>query len=123
LRDLVGWLCALGVLAALAAYFPAELGKKADPFQPAPIGIKPEWYFMAMFQTLKLLPSHVLGIEGELLGVIGFGLVGLLLICMPFFDRRDAFGRWSRLPAVFGITLILYSIVLTYLGYTMSPTK
>ena len=47
LRDLVGWLCALGVLAALAAYFPAELGKKADPFQPAPIGIKPEWYFMA----------------------------------------------------------------------------
>jgi cytochrome b6 len=65
LRDLVGWLGALGVLAALAAYFPAELGKKADPFQPAPIGIKPEWYFMAMFQTLKLLPSHILGIEGN----------------------------------------------------------
>ena len=76
LRDLVGWLCALGVLAALAAYFPAELGKKADPFQPAPIGIKPEWYFMAMFQTLKLLPSHVLGFEGELLGVLVFGLIG-----------------------------------------------
>ena len=54
LRDLVGWLCALGVLAALAAYFPAELGKKADPFQPAPTGIKPEWYFMAMFQTLQI---------------------------------------------------------------------
>ena len=77
LRDLVGWLCALGVLAALAAYFPAELGKKADPFQPAPIGIKPEWYFMAMFQTLKLLPAHILGIEGELLGVLGFGVIGL----------------------------------------------
>ena len=59
---------------------PAELGKKADPFQPAPIGIKPEWYFMAMFQTLKLLPSHILGIEGELLGVLGFGLVGLVLV-------------------------------------------
>ena len=42
LRDLVGWLCALAVLAALAAYYPAELGKKADPFQPAPAGIKPE---------------------------------------------------------------------------------
>ena len=123
LRDLVGWLCALGVLAALAAYYPAELGKKADPFQPAPIGIKPEWYFMAMFQTLKLLPSHVLGIEGELLGVIGFGVVGLLLILMPFFDRSAALGQWSRLPAVFGIALILYSVVLTYLGYTMSPTK
>jgi cytochrome b6 len=123
LRDLVGWLCALGLLAALAAYFPAELGKKADPFQPAPIGIKPEWYFMAMFQTLKLLPAHILGVEGELLGVLGFGLVGLVLVLMPFLDRRAALGKWSRWPAAFGIALIVYSVVLTYLGYTMSPTK
>jgi len=123
LRDLVGWLCALGILAALAAFYPAELGKKADPFQPAPIGIKPEWYFMAMFQTLKLLPSHILGIEGELLGVLGFGAVGAILILMPFLDRRAGAGRPSRFPAVFGIALILYSILLTYLGYTMSATK
>jgi cytochrome b6 len=124
LRDLVGWLCALGVLAALAAYFPAGLGKKADPFQPAPIGIKPEWYFMAMFQTLKLLPSHVLGIEGELLGVLGFGAVGLILIGMPFLDRRAALGKTpGRLAAVFGLSLLVYSIVLTYLGYTMSAMK
>jgi cytochrome b6 len=123
LRDLVGWLCALGVLAALAAYFPAELGKKADPFQPAPIGIKPEWYFMAMFQTLKLLPSHILGIEGELLGVLGFGLIGMILVAMPFLDRGAAWGKPSRLAAIFGALLVGYSIILTYLGYTMSPTK
>jgi len=123
LRDLVGWLCALGVLAALAAYFPAELGKKADPFQPAPIGIKPEWYFMAMFQTLKLIPSHILGIEGELLGVLGFGAIGAVLILMPFLDRRAGSARWRRFPVAFAIALILYMILLTYLGYTMSPTK
>ena len=124
LRDLVGWLCALGVLAALAAYFPAELGKKADPFQPAPIGIKPEWYFMAMFQTLKLLPAHILGIEGELLGVLGFGIIGLILVAMPFLDRRAApVKASSRLAVGFGLLLIVYSVVLTYLGYTMSATK
>jgi cytochrome b6 len=124
LRDLIGWLCALGLLAALAAYYPAELGKKADPFQPAPIGIKPEWYFMAMFQTLKLLPSHILGIEGELLGVVGFGVIGLILIAMPFLDRAASLGKTSsRLAAGFGLSLIIYSIILTYLGYTMSPTK
>jgi cytochrome b6 len=124
LRDLVGWLCAVGVLAALAAYYPAELGKKADPFQPAPVGIKPEWYFMAMFQTLKLLPSHILGIEGELLGVLAFGLVGLILIAIPFLDRPAAMAKTSsRLATGFGIALILYSVLLTYLGYTMSPTK
>ncbi len=124
LRDLVGWLCALGVLAALAAYFPAELGKKADPFQPAPVGIKPEWYFMAMFQTLKLLPAHILGIEGELLGVLGFGIIGLVLVAMPFLDRRAApVKASSRLAVGFGLLLIVYSVVLTYLGYTMSATK
>jgi cytochrome b6 len=124
LRDVVGWLCALGLLAALAAYYPAELGKKADPFQPAPIGIKPEWYFMAMFQTLKLLPSHILGVEGELLGVLGFGLIGVILIAMPFLDRRAMGAKTSsRLAAAFGLLLIVYSVALTYLGYTMSPTK
>ena len=123
LRDLVGWLCALGILAALAAYYPAELGRKADPFQPAPTGIKPEWYFMAMFQTLKLLPGHILGIEGELLGVLAFGVIGLVLIVMPFLDRGAALGKPSRLAALFGALLIVYSVVLTYLGYTMSPTK
>jgi cytochrome b6 len=123
LRDLVGWLCALAVLAALAAYYPAELGKKADPFQPAPIGIKPEWYFMAMFQTLKLLPSYILGIEGELLGVLGFGAIGLALIIVPFLDRVKVKSQSTRWVAGFGIVLLVYIAIFTYLGYTMSPTK
>jgi len=124
LRDLVGWLSAVAALAALAAYFPAELGKKADPFQPAPIGIKPEWYFMAMFQTLKLLPGHILGIEGELVGVLGFGVIGLILVGLPFLDRDGLIGKNSgRVAAGFGLLLIIYSVILTYLGYTMSPTK
>jgi cytochrome b6 len=123
LRDLVGWLCAVAVLASLAAFFPAELGKKADPFQPAPIGIKPEWYFMAMFQTLKLLPGHILGIEGELFGILGFGVVGVILIGIPFLDRRAPASTSSRLASGFGVVLILYAVLLTYLGYAMSPTK
>ena len=123
LRDLVGWLCALAVLVALAAYFPAELGKKADPFQPAPAGIKPEWYFMAMFQTLKLLPAHILGLEGEFVGVLAFGLVGLVLIAMPFFDRRADRGERNYFPAAFGVVLLGYMLVLTYLGYVANPIK
>jgi hypothetical protein len=41
LRDMVGWYLALGLLAALAALFPWELGEKANPFASAPEGIKP----------------------------------------------------------------------------------
>ncbi|OGL05101.1 MAG: cytochrome bc complex cytochrome b subunit [Candidatus Rokubacteria bacterium RIFCSPLOWO2_02_FULL_68_19] len=123
LRDLVGWLSALAILAALAAYYPAELGQKADPFAPAPIGIKPEWYFMFMFKTLKYLPSYILGIEGEIVGVVGFGVGGLVLLLIPFLDRRTARGEPSRLFTWIGLAIILYMIALTYLGYTEVATQ
>ena len=41
LRDLWGWILALGVLAAIAALFPWELGEKADPYAPAYKDIRP----------------------------------------------------------------------------------
>ena len=123
LRDLVGWLSALAVLAALAAYVPAELGRKADPFLPTPAGIRPEWYFMFMFQTLKYLPSYILGIEGEIVGILGFGLGGLFLLLIPVLDRRTARGEPSRLFTGIGVAIIVYMVLLTYLGYTARATK
>jgi cytochrome b6 len=123
LRDLVGWLTALAILAALAAYFPFELGSKADPFAPAPAGIKPEWYFMFMFQTLKYLPAHILWFEGEVIGILGFGFVGLLLLVVPFLERRSARGEPSRWFTWVVIGAIIYIIILTYLGYTADPTQ
>jgi quinol-cytochrome oxidoreductase complex cytochrome b subunit len=122
LRDLMGWLVILACLAAMAAFFPAELGKKADPFTPAPAGIRPEWYFMFMFQTLKLLPARILSIEGDLIGVLAFGMGGVLLLLVPFMDRakklsaRDA---WTYVA----IGLLVYVIALTYLGYTADVTQ
>ena len=123
MRDLVGWLCALAILAALAAYFPAELGKKADPFVPAPAGIRPEWYFMFMFQTLKYLPGHILGLEGEMIGILGFLVAGVFLLVIPFLDRKTVRGQPDRLFVWIGVAAIVYIIVLTYLGYTYSPTQ
>ncbi|MDT8340949.1 MAG: cytochrome bc complex cytochrome b subunit [Longimicrobiales bacterium] len=122
LRDLVGWLCALIILAAVAAFFPAHLGVKADPFAPAPEGIKPEWYFMFMFQTLKYLPAHILGVEGELVGILAFGVAGLVLFLIPFLDRKAARGEpgsgWSWVA--FGA--LVYILVLTALGYLANPS-
>jgi cytochrome b6 len=122
LRDLVGWLTALAVLAALAAYFPAHLGEKADPFAPAPAGIKPEWYFMFMFQTLKYLPAHILWLEGEVVGILGFGIAGLIVLLVPFLDRKTARGEASRVVTWLAIAAIVYILILTYLGYTADPT-
>jgi cytochrome b6 len=121
LRDLVGWLAALAMLAALAAFFPPELGSKADPFASAPAGIRPEWYFMFMFQTLKLLPAHVAGLEGETVGMLGFALVALVLVLVPFLDRGA--GGHRRLVTWFGIALLVYAIALTAIGYAANPTQ
>src|SRR5947207_577261 len=84
LRDAMGWLVALGALAALSAFFPWELGEKADPFASAPAGIRPEWFFLAPFYTLKLIPSHVLHVDGELVGILGFGLLAVWWVTLPF---------------------------------------
>jgi cytochrome b6 len=117
LRDLVGWLTALAVLAALAAYFPWELGFKADPFAPAPAGIRPEWYFMFMFQTLKYIPAKIGPIDGEMVGVMAFGLGGLLLLLVPFLDRKSARGEKSPLFIWVGVGIVTYIVVLSVLGY------
>ena len=117
LRDCIGWCVALGLLAALAALFPWELGTKADPFAPAPAGIRPEWYFGWMFQTLKVLPAHVLGIEGELLGIFAFAAGGLLLVLAPFLDRSQEARRVSLGFTVAGAIVIAYMAVMTVLVY------
>ena len=117
LRDLIGWILAIGVLAALAALFPWELGEKADPFAPAPAGIKPEWYFLFMFQTLKFIPAKILGFDGEVLGIMAFNIVALLLFIVPFVDRPPGNPRRRLLFNVIGIIALLYILVMTIIGY------
>jgi cytochrome b6 len=117
LRDLLLWLIVLNILAILAVFFPWELGVKADPFASAPAGIQPEWYFMFMFYILKLLPAHILVLEGEVFGILMFGLAGLLWILIPFFDRKSARGQDSRLFTGIGIGVIIFILIFTILGW------
>jgi cytochrome b6 len=93
LRDLFGWTVALAMLAGLSAFLPWELGVRADPFAPAPAGIQPEWYFLWTFQALKLMPAHVLGIDGELLAIAVMTLGALALVFLPALDTNTARSR------------------------------
>ncbi len=117
LRDVLAWYVVLAVVAALAAFYPWELGTKADPFAVVPPGIRPEWYFLAMFHTLKLVPSHVLGFEGEHLGVVAFGLVALFLVLVPFLDRRASRGERSPVFTVLAALGLMYLVVFTIIGH------
>jgi quinol-cytochrome oxidoreductase complex cytochrome b subunit len=117
LHELMAWYGALAVLGTLAALFPWELGTKADPFSSAPAGIRPEWYFLAPYYTLKLIPGHVLGLEGELVGILGFSLLALWWITLPFWGVTRAGMVRTRLVAGAGVALLAYLSTFSLLGY------
>ncbi len=117
LRDLLLWLLVLNLLAILAVFFPAELGIKADLFGIAPAGIKPEWYFLFMFQTLKYFPSHIFIFEGEVVGILLFGIAGVLWLLVPFWDRKSSRGERNLKINYMGLFAVMFIILLTSLGW------
>ena len=127
LRDMVGWYLALGILAALAALFPWDLGQKADPFGSAPPDIKPEWYFLFMFQTLKDLPAYPIPwfkwLEGETLGILLFGILGLMVVLVPFLDRGAAAGRPRRVLNFFALLTVVFIVFMTVRSMTAKPPQ
>jgi len=118
LRDLTGWVIALAVLASLAALFPWELGEKADPFAPAYENIRPEWYYVFMFQTLKLVPGgEIAGIEYEAIPILLFGLGAAALLAVPLLDRNVSKRGRSPFFTIAGVVTLIYMIVMTCWGY------
>jgi cytochrome b6 len=117
LRDALLWFIVLNIILYLAVFFPWELGVKADPFAPAPEGIRPEWYFMFMFQTLKFLPPHIFFLEGEVVGVLFFTVLALAWLLVPFWEMRTKLKTKLRPMNIIGIIAILYILILTILGY------
>jgi quinol-cytochrome oxidoreductase complex cytochrome b subunit len=115
MREAFGWTLALALLAGLSAFYPWELGVKADPFAPAPAGIRPEWYFLWMFQALKYFPAHVLGVEGEVVALAGIGAIAVAGLTVPFWattTRGRAVARWG------GVAALIMMAVLTLLAYS-----
>jgi len=117
MKDLAMWLIALNVMAILAALFPWGLGAPADPIQPAPVGIHPEWYFMSQFQLLKVIGRILPGMAGEILGIVLFTAGGILWGLVPLFDTSSKNGRRARAATWFGLAMLAGLVVLTIWGY------
>ncbi|HUI25230.1 MAG TPA: hypothetical protein VL403_04025, partial [Candidatus Kryptonia bacterium] len=117
IRDAILWLGVLGVLLVLCTFAPWELGAKADPFSSAPAGIRPEWYFTFVSQSLKYLPGKILGIDGDVVGICTFLTGGLFLFFVPFIDRRAAHGRRSPLFTLLGVAIIAFMLTMVALAY------
>lgn len=88
----------------LGDYLGAELGAPADPANEYSAA-RPEWYFLFLFQFLKLFEWQDNSEMGELVGAIIIpGVVMLMLALMPFM------GRW-KLGHRFNIALLVALLV------------
>jgi cytochrome b6 len=106
------WLLLFGVIVTLAVFFPAGIGVKADLLKSAPRGIKPEWYFLFLFQTLKVVPKT--------LGVALFAFGALFLLALPFLDRSTMRGKKSLGWTAAFVALLVYVVVFQIMAW-ISP--
>ena len=110
LDEVIAWYVVLGILVVLASLFPAGLEDKANTLE-TPQHIKPEWYFLAVYEALKLVP-RIVGVVGPMIGLV-------ILILLPFIDRnREVRLRRRPLAALVGFVVLVAMIGLTVWGYT-----
>lgn len=90
-------------------FFPADANVPANPFK-TPEHIKPEWYFLAPYQMLKMIPDKFMGILMQILALTVF-------VFWPLFDRRSERNIFKRpyLLGAFAGGLVLW-LVLTLWG-------
>lgn len=107
IKDLAMIFFALALLVAITFYapwlfIPLDALTPADPFV-TPDHIKPEWYFLWAYQSLKIFPSKLLGLAAQ-------GAAMGFLAMLPFIDRGPE-RRPGKRPIF--VTLYLLGILLT----------
>lgn len=108
LKVVYGLVIAALVVGALGLAFPVGLGEPADPMN-TPLHIKPEWYFLGLYQVLKFVPKTI----GVLIPLVGVGL----LLLLPFIDRRpDSSPHAARVRLVIAAVVVLVLVALTIWG-------
>jgi quinol-cytochrome oxidoreductase complex cytochrome b subunit len=105
----VWWMVGLVVvLGIVGLFFPVGLGPQADPMN-TPEHVKPEWYFLALYQLLKYIPKTV----GVLTPIIGLILVAI----WPFLDRKpDKSQRATRIRLIGSVVFVVILVAMTIWG-------
>jgi quinol-cytochrome oxidoreductase complex cytochrome b subunit len=109
-------LAILPALLEMAGIGHAEYEQPANPREGTPPGIKPEWYFLGVYEYLRLMPTDLLGIDGKTLGVLSQGVVVLAFVLLPFWYRRKANQRpgWRYRLGITAVVAVFLG--LTFLG-------
>jgi len=111
-REAMLWLVLFGVLLSVAVFLPPGLGGAADLRAPAPEGIKPEWYFLFLFQTLKIFPPKIWFLQGETVAVLCILAAVLFFFFIPLIDNKPASRKGKILTAVAWL-IIVYALAMS----------
>jgi quinol-cytochrome oxidoreductase complex cytochrome b subunit len=112
--SMIGLLFTALVISA-ASLYPLVLPPEFTPQAAASYVVQPDWYFLWMYQILKLSPFEGSGIVYAL-GMIA--VIAMLLILLPFYDRGDERHPRSRpLYTTIGAIIIAEVVALTLWGY------
>jgi quinol-cytochrome oxidoreductase complex cytochrome b subunit len=108
----------LAALIVLASLLPTGLEEKADPFN-TPQHIKPEWYFLWIYQFIKVPPMVIgPGVLAELAGIVIPAVGILLLILLPFLDRKpERHPRQRKLAMVVTGLIVVIFVLLSIWGW------
>ncbi len=109
LDEVIAWYFMLAILIIMASVFPSGLEEPADPLR-TPEHAKPEWYFLFLYQGLKVVPRIV----GVTLPIVG----GILLLILPFLDRNPYIAPLKRpIAIIVGIICIIGIVAFTIWGW------
>lgn len=93
-------------LVGLAVFLPPSFHGPADPMDASYIP-KPEWSFLFLYQILKYFPGSF-----EAVGTVGVPVIfGLLLLAVPFIDRRKERNPFRR-PLAVGVYFAILAAVI-----------
>src|ERR1700720_4230641 len=94
-KDTMAVFIAFVILFGLAVLAHIPLERIADPTDTTYVP-RPEWYFLFLFQTLKLFQGPL-----EVVGAVILPTIGMIaLICVPFIDRGAALRVQKRTVAI-----------------------
>jgi len=99
------FLVLLSALATLSALLPVHPSALFGPPQPVTPEVKPDWYLMWVYGTLKMIPGdlsfHLLGttIGSEAIGAMIIpGLLAAVILLVPWIDRVPGSARYAEHP-------------------------
>ncbi|HDD56151.1 MAG TPA: cytochrome b subunit of the bc complex [Chloroflexi bacterium] len=96
------------VIGIIGLFMPVGLGAPADPMD-TPAHIKPEWYFLSLYQLLRFIPK-TLGATAPVLAV-------LLVMVWPFLDhKQDQTTKTRQIRFWFSLVAVIIIIALTIWG-------